>query len=98
MSTETEQFINTQEAAHGKIAFISAGSSLKSVLLLKGRQTSIPLCTNHGMGHCSGQAIVEQAGGSVLRADTGRPLIYNKENLLNPALLHAAKRSDVAAG
>jgi 3'(2'), 5'-bisphosphate nucleotidase len=32
----------------------------------------------------AGQAIVEQAGGAVLQYDTGGPLRYNKESLLNP--------------
>ena len=32
----------------------------------------------------AGQAIVEQAKGRVLNYETGAPLRYNKENLLNP--------------
>jgi 3'(2'), 5'-bisphosphate nucleotidase len=32
----------------------------------------------------AGQAIVENAGGKVFQFDTREPLIYNKENLLNP--------------
>ena len=30
------------------------------------------------------QCILEEAGGSVLHVDTNKPLVYNKENLLNP--------------
>jgi len=88
MSTETEQFINTQEAAHGKIAFISAGSSLKFCLVAEGKADVYPrFAPTMEWDTAAGQAIVEQAGGSVLRADTGRPLIYNKENLLNPGFI-----------
>ncbi len=32
----------------------------------------------------AGQAIVEQAGGSVIDIQTREPLRYNKRNLLNP--------------
>jgi 3'(2'), 5'-bisphosphate nucleotidase len=32
----------------------------------------------------AGQAIAEYAGASVHRYDTSKPLIYNKEDLLNP--------------
>jgi 3'(2'), 5'-bisphosphate nucleotidase len=32
----------------------------------------------------AGQAIVEAAGATMVRYDTGTPLIYNKEDLLNP--------------
>ena len=32
----------------------------------------------------AGQAIVEQAGGSLVQADSGKPLRYNKPDLLNP--------------
>jgi 3'(2'), 5'-bisphosphate nucleotidase len=32
----------------------------------------------------AGQVIAEAAGASVLRHDTGAPLRYNKEDLLNP--------------
>lgn len=35
----------------------------------------------------AGQAIVEAAGGAVNQADTGEPLRYNKENLLNPSFV-----------
>jgi len=32
----------------------------------------------------AGQAILEALGGSVIHAETGEALRYNKENLLNP--------------
>jgi 3'(2'), 5'-bisphosphate nucleotidase len=32
----------------------------------------------------AGQAVLEAAGGEVIRHDTNEPLRYNKENLLNP--------------
>jgi 3'(2'), 5'-bisphosphate nucleotidase len=32
----------------------------------------------------AGQAIVENAGGRVLKADSRQPVTYNKENLINP--------------
>jgi 3'(2'), 5'-bisphosphate nucleotidase len=32
----------------------------------------------------AGQAILEALGGSVVHAETGEPLFYNKANLTNP--------------
>jgi 3'(2'), 5'-bisphosphate nucleotidase len=44
----------------------------------------------------AGQAIVEQAGGSVLQYGTGEPLRYNKENLLNPwFIVRRSLQSDI---
>jgi 3'(2'), 5'-bisphosphate nucleotidase len=85
MSPETEQFINTLKAGHGEVTSISAGSSLKFCLLAEGKADFYPrFGPTMEWDTAAGQAIVEQAGGRVLRVDTKKPLRYNKENLLNP--------------
>jgi 3'(2'), 5'-bisphosphate nucleotidase len=93
MSAETEEFIGGLKA-HGKeIEFVSAGSSLKFCLVAEGTADIYPrFAPTMEWDTAAGQAIVEQAGGSVLRADTGVPLSYNKEVLLNPFFIAACVR------
>jgi 3'(2'), 5'-bisphosphate nucleotidase len=33
---------------------------------------------------CAGQIVATEAGAEVLRFDNNQPLLYNRENLLNP--------------
>jgi 3'(2'), 5'-bisphosphate nucleotidase len=64
------------------------GSAYKHVLLAEG---SAHLYAKPGKcwewDTAPGQIILEEAGGSVVRIDNGEPLVYNKENLLNPDLV-----------
>lgn len=39
---------------------------------------------------CAPQIIVEESGGSVYNTDTNQPLVYNKEDLLNPYFIVAS--------
>jgi 3'(2'), 5'-bisphosphate nucleotidase len=85
MSAETEHFISRLRSQDSEIKFISAGSSLKFCLIAEGNADVYPrFAPTMEWDTAAGQAIVEQSGGSVLRADTLVPLSYNKENLLNP--------------
>jgi len=88
MSPETEQFINDLKASHKKVAFLAAGSSLKFCLIAEGKADVYPrFGPTMEWDTAAGQAIVEQAGGRVLRAGSQEPLSYNKENLLNPSFI-----------
>jgi 3'(2'), 5'-bisphosphate nucleotidase len=82
---ELEAFVEEKRREHGEVEFISAGSSLKLCLVAEGRADIYPR-TGPTMewDTGAGQAIVENAGGKVLQYDTEQPLLYNKENLLNP--------------
>jgi 3'(2'), 5'-bisphosphate nucleotidase len=82
---ELEAFVEKKRREHGEVEFISAGSSLKLCLVAEGRADIYPR-TGPTMewDTGAGQAIVENAGGKVLQYDTDQPLLYNKENLLNP--------------
>jgi len=88
MSPETEQFINDLKAEYQEVDFLAAGSSLKFCLVAEGRVDVYPrFGPTMEWDTAAGQAIVEQAGGRVLRADSQEPLAYNKENLLNPSFI-----------
>ena len=82
---ELEAFVEEKRQEHGRVEFISAGSSLKLCLVAEGRADIYPR-TGPTMewDTAAGQAVVEFSGGKVLKYDTGEPLDYNKENLLNP--------------
>jgi 3'(2'), 5'-bisphosphate nucleotidase len=84
-SPELEAFVEDKRREHGEVEFISAGSSLKLCLVAEGKADIYPR-TGPTMewDTAAGQAIAENAGCKVLQYDTIEPLIYNKENLLNP--------------
>lgn len=89
---ELDAFIETMRKNHGDVAFISAGSSLKLCLVAEGRADIYPrLGPTMEWDTAAGQAIVEQAEGSVLNFETRKPLEYNKENLLNPWFVASRK-------
>ena len=66
--------------------FVPMGSSLKFLIIAEGKADVYPRfgpCMEWDTG--AAQIILEEAGGSVVHTDgTNSPLIYNKENLLNP--------------
>jgi len=84
-SPELETIVQEKRQEHGEVEFISAGSSLKLCLVAEGKADIYPR-TGPTMewDTAAGQAIAENAGCKVLQYDTSEPLIYNKENLLNP--------------
>ena len=64
---------------------VSKGSSLKFLILASGDAHIYPrLAPTMEWDTAAAQIILEEAGGKVLRADTGEPVYYNKEDLLNP--------------
>ncbi len=84
-SQALKDFVAQKEAALGKVHFISAGSSLKICLVAEGKADIYPrLGPTMEWDTAAGQAIVEIAGASLKAHDSGQPLRYNKEDLLNP--------------
>ena len=74
--------------------FSSAGSSLKLCLVAEGMADIYPrLGPTMEWDTAAGQAIVEQAQGSVLNSETKEPLRYNKKNLLNSWFIVRKKAS-----
>jgi 3'(2'), 5'-bisphosphate nucleotidase len=79
-SPELDEYLKTIKIAEA----ISAGSSLKFCAVAEGKADVYPrlgptMEWDTGAGH----AIVCASGGKVVKLD-GNPLVYNKENLLNP--------------
>ena len=67
---------------------VSKGSSLKFLVLAEGGAELYPrLAPTMEWDTGAAQIILEEAGGKVLQFDSQEPLVYNKQNLLNPFFL-----------
>lgn len=84
-SPEYEAYLRTLRARHGEVVLLSAGSSLKFCLVAEGSADLYPrMGTTMEWDTAAGQLIVEEAGGRVAEAASGRQLRYNKADLRNP--------------
>jgi 3'(2'), 5'-bisphosphate nucleotidase len=64
---------------------VSAGSSLKFLLVAEGKADFYPrLAPTMEWDTAAAQCILEEAGGSILQYPLLQPLVYNKPTLLNP--------------
>jgi 3'(2'), 5'-bisphosphate nucleotidase len=85
MSAETEEFIDKLKSKHGDVEYASRGSSLKLCMVAEGKADIYPrFAPTMEWDTAAGQAIAESAGVSVIQAENGNRLRYNKEDLLNP--------------
>ena len=84
-SPELEKFVEQKRREHGKVDFISAGSSLKICLVADGTADLYPrMGPTCEWDTAAGQAIAEFAGAKMLNFKTGEPLKYNRDDILNP--------------
>jgi 3'(2'), 5'-bisphosphate nucleotidase len=68
----------------GDHEFVEVGSSLKLCLVAEGLADVYPrMGPTREWDTAAGQCVLEQAGGQVLKLD-GEPLVYNREDTLNP--------------
>ncbi len=83
MNKETEEFVKSFSDI--KIEIIPKGSSLKFCLIAEGKADIYPrFAPTMEWDTAAGQAICESVGLQVISKETNMPLLYNKENLLNP--------------
>lgn len=88
LSKETEDFINEQKEIYPKVSTLSKGSSLKLCMVAEGLAKYYPrYAPTMEWDTAAGQAICELAGFEVVQYGTDIPVVYNKENLLNPWFL-----------
>lgn len=85
-SPETESFIeNLKKQTNKEIEFISMGSSLKICLVAEGLADIYPrLAPTMEWDTAAAHAIAIYSGCHVFDFNMNTPLVYNKENLLNP--------------
>lgn len=88
MNNETQQYISGLEQQHNSVSIVSKGSSLKFCLVAEGKADIYPrFAPTMEWDTAAGQAICNAVGLKVLNQETNKPLLYNKENLLNPHFL-----------
>jgi len=84
-SPETEAFVNKLKSGGKEIEFVSSGSSLKICLVAEGKADVYPrFGPTMEWDTAAGHAILEIAGGKLTETSSAIPLLYNKEDLLNP--------------
>jgi len=82
-----DRFLSRLEAQQGSFETASLGSSLKLCLVAEGAADIYPrLGPTSEWDTAAAQCVVEAAGGQVVGVD-GRPLTYNKPDILNPWFL-----------
>ena len=85
MSQETLDFVEVLKASGNDVSIVSKGSSLKFCLVAEGNADIYPrFAPTMEWDTAAGQAICNAVGVEVISEDTKQPLLYNKENLLNP--------------
>ena len=83
LSKETQEFIDNLET--NKVKQISKGSSLKLCMVAEGTADIYPrLAPTMEWDTAAAHAIVLEAGKEVIQFDAKEPVVYNKQNLLNP--------------
>ena len=88
MSDETTAYMSELKDEHGDVEIMAVGSSLKLCMVAEGKADVYPrYAPTMEWDTAAGQAICEAAGFRVLQYNTDGPVVYNKENLLNPWFL-----------
>jgi 3'(2'), 5'-bisphosphate nucleotidase len=85
MSQETLNYMDTLKAEGKTVEVVSKGSSLKFCLIAEGKADVYPrFAPTMEWDTAAGQAICNAVGIDVISNTTNAPLLYNKEELLNP--------------
>jgi 3'(2'), 5'-bisphosphate nucleotidase len=94
-NSETQNYVNLLTAMHPTSEIITKGSSLKLCKVAAGDASFYPRFSPiNEWDIAAGTALVEISGGQVLDAATKRPVIFNKENLLQPPFIAIANGID----
>ncbi|MFM9055711.1 MAG: 3'(2'),5'-bisphosphate nucleotidase CysQ [Bacteroidota bacterium] len=84
MSTETQAFVQSQRTENPDLELVNSGSSLKICLIAEGSADIYPrFAPTMEWDTAAGHAIAEGAGKTLIQPD-GKPVLYNKADLLNP--------------
>jgi len=88
MSKETLEYFEKLKKDGNIVEIVSKGSSLKFCLIAEGKANVYPrFAPTMEWDTAAGQAICNAVGVKVMSNETNAPLLYNKENLLNPWFL-----------
>jgi 3'(2'), 5'-bisphosphate nucleotidase len=85
MNAETEKYIQSLDTKGKNVEMKSRGSSLKICMVAEGLADVYPrLAPTMEWDTAAGHSIVKFAGKQIIQYEKKEPLVYNKENLLNP--------------
>ena len=88
MNQETLDFVENLKTSGKNVDIVSKGSSLKFCLVAEGNADIYPrFAPTMEWDTAAGQAICNAVDIEVISKETNEPLLYNKENLLNPWFL-----------
>ncbi len=90
-NSDTRDYVNLLKVMHPEAEIITKGSSLKLCKVAMGEASFYPRFSPiNEWDVAAGVALVEISGGQVLDASTKLPVIFNKENLLQPPFIAIA--------
>lgn len=94
LTPETEAYVEGKKGCYANVELISSGSSIKICLVAEGKADVYPrFAPTMEWDTAAGHAIARAAGKEIYQAGTEEPLLYNKENLLNPWFIVETKHS-----
>lgn len=84
MSTETYQHIEALKVKHGQVDIVTSGSSIKMCLVAEGVADEYPrFGPTMEWDTAAGQALLQEAGATLIDVETSEPMRYNRPELLN---------------
>jgi len=93
-SAETAAYLEALKQRYGELSFLAVGSSIKICMIAEGAADIYPrLAPTMEWDTAAAHAILNAAGGRLVRHDSGQELVYNKPNLLNKWFVAEAARS-----
>lgn len=94
LTPETEAYIEEMKRSHAEVELISSGSSIKICQVAEGKADVYPrFAPTMEWDTAAGHAIARAAGKEIYQAEKDEPLLYNKEDLLNPWFIVETKRN-----
>jgi 3'(2'), 5'-bisphosphate nucleotidase len=88
LSSDLFHYLESVKREKGELELINTGSSIKMCLVAEGSADEYPrFGDTMEWDTCAGQCIVEQAGGSLVEWETGKPVRYNREQLKNKSFI-----------
>lgn len=96
LTPETEAYIEEMKRLHAEVELISSGSSIKICQVAEGKADVYPrFAPTMEWDTAAGHAIARAAGKEIYQAGKEEPLLYNKEDLLNPWFIVENKHTPI---
>jgi len=88
LNESTQKYIQSITSVYNRTSIVHVGSSLKFCLIASGEADIYPrIGSINEWDIAAGHAVLNAAGGCVIKIDTGTDIQYNSQNLLTPDFL-----------